>query len=193
MNRQPGGVPNGGQFARQARPEPDLDLPSDAGAAINLTYDVDPVEGNCWMIPPDVDTSVAAESDVPMSVVSWWAKTPGEDSWCQCGSCPSQPHEIPEGREGESDCDGALIAHYAARMEAGDEFPPVQVIHDPQGQDWGGTIHHVLVDDGFHRISAALMLGRDSIPCHVFAVDHTRALSDIETLAHQNSTPGGTS
>lgn len=176
--RVPAGVSTGGQFATGARTESPAVLCAPGPV---LTGDVDPVEGNCWSVPDDVDTAVAAEADVQLSSIAWWSTRPGLDSWCSCGTCPTEPRELPEGTETfDLTCDGALVAHYAARMAAGDEFPPVQVLHDPAGQPWGGPLHRVLVDDGFHRISAALLLGRERISAHVFAADHAAALAALE-------------
>lgn len=52
-----------------------------------------------------------------------------------------------------------LVKEYAARIEAGDVFPPVIVVFDGQ--------HHWLAD-GFHRLHAHVALKRTTIECRVF-------------------------
>jgi len=176
-SRVPAGVRTGGQFATEARAEAPVEL-------ARLAADIDPLEGACWRVPDGVDRTVALEVDVPLAAVDWWTVAPTDGKrWCACGACPTTPTLSTKDPDDFDDwdlrCDGRLIAHYAACMERGDEFPPVQVLHDPAGQPWGGTLHRVLVDDGFHRLSAARMLGLDTVRAHVFAADHGAALAAI--------------
>lgn len=141
-----------------------------------------PPEGNCWDIPDDVDTSMAALIELPLAVVAWWSIKPGDEGWCDCGTCPTTPAELSEDEAEECLCNGGRIAHYAARMIAGDQFPPLTVIYDPASQEWNGN-RTILVDDGWHRVSAAMLIGRETFPAEVFAADHTAAVEAITRLA----------
>lgn len=148
-------------------------------AAVIEPVETDEIEGACWEIPSDVDPSLAVECDIPLSQVDWWSISPQDDDWCDCGACPTVPTELPEDAQVFELCTGARVAHYAARMQAGDEFPAVQVLYDPDGQEWNGTIRHFLVDDGFHRTSAVRLLGKSHVPIELFAADHHAAVAAL--------------
>ena len=169
------GVRDGGQFTTHPRPESPVELPTQP-----IPAPADPLEGNCWDIPAGTDTNHAvAVGDFPVSQVSWWSVGPGDETWCRCGRCPSTPTLADERTMSDTSCEAPRIAHYAACIEAGDEFPPIHVLHDSAGQRWGEQERHLLVDDGFHRISAYRLLGRTTIPADLYAADHGAALAAV--------------
>lgn len=145
---------------------------------MNLTLETVPEAflGDCWDVPDGIDTELALTGAIPLRLVDWWSTSPDDaDSWCWCETCPTTPTEAPADDSWGDLCPGGRAAHYAARMLAGDEFPPLTLIFDPAGQDG----HTLLVDDGFHRISAARLAGLDTITVEVFAADHEAALEAI--------------
>lgn len=141
--------------------------------------DADYLDGACWDIADGTNRDTALDvPDFPLALVSWWASQPGDAGWCYCRACPRVPTEAPDGADFDH-CDGHRIAHYAARIAAADDFPPIQVIHDPTGQEWGDEHFTWLVDDGMHRISAYLLLGRTTIPAFVYTADPAAALTEL--------------
>ncbi len=70
----------------------------------------------------------------------------------------------------------ALVEEYAEEMVAGAEFPPVSVVHDGSNY-W--------LYDGFHRFSAASLLGRDRIAAEV--KDGTLEQAQWESLSANKS------
>ena len=54
--------------------------------------------------------------------------------------------------------DGAVIAEYAEAMEDGKQFPPVTVFYDGSSY-W--------LADGFHRVNAALQIGRGYVEAQI--------------------------
>lgn len=176
-NRVGQGVREGGQFAVESRAEPDTALAADL---LTFVDNPDPLYGECWEVPDDVDPDLAVNVErFPLEQVSWWAVTPADgDAWCHCGRCPREPRLLADDEDAYR-CAALRIAHYAACMQRGDEFPPIQVLHDPDGQDWNGP-RHLLVDAGHHRISAALLAGRTTIEADLYAADHAAALRAVQ-------------
>jgi len=176
--RVPAGIREGGQYATTTRPEPSVTLPSPSAGGVSS--DVDELEGACWDVPEDVprDQALVVEN-FPLEKIAWWAADPDHDYWCECGTCPREPGLAPDDVEGLELCSGGRIAHYAACIERGDQFPPLQVLHDPAGQDWDGKPHTLLVDDGHHRLSAYLLLGRTTAPADVYAADYAAAAAAL--------------
>lgn len=150
----------------------------DAEVSAEVVVDADMLEGACWEIPDDIDTEHAVQTEMSVESLAWWSNTPDDgDAWCACGNCPTTPVEMPANKEMfDVECDGEMIAHYAARIQAGDQFPPIQVFHDPDGQEWKGQTRHLLVDDGYHRISAYRLAGVDTIPVDLYAANYEEAL-----------------
>ena len=64
--------------------------------------------------------------------------------------------------------DPAVVAEYAERMAAGDEFPPVEVMRDAGGVNW--------LWNGWHRVEAATRNGVKSIDCEIRKGDRRAAL-----------------
>jgi hypothetical protein len=55
--------------------------------------------------------------------------------------------------------DETVVEEYAERMAAGDDFPPIMVIHDGE---------HYWLADGFHRLHAVKKREQPTIECRVF-------------------------
>lgn len=133
--------------------------------------------GACHEVAVDESPALRVER-FPVSLVNHWSVAPrDEDSaWCR-SSCKGNVHYCANGpvemspNDDPSDGDGVLIAHYAARMAAGDKFPPLVLIDnrdfcDSRSPAW-------LVEDGFHRISAAKIAGIEHLSAIVFrALDY---------------------
>lgn len=136
--------------------------------------------GACHQVA--VDPQSACEvTDLELSTVAYWSIGPGDRWWCACTAanhtCPRGPTEGPEG---QWEARGVHVAHYAARMLAGDDFPPIVVIdlgeevRNPDPDPEPSTIgQRYLVEDGFHRISAALLARRTRIPAVVVSTAQT--------------------
>jgi len=62
------------------------------------------------------------------------------------------------GTQPRAQLDGVTVSEYAEAMERGDEFPPVQVMHDGESY-W--------LYDGFHRVKAAKEIGRETVSAEV--------------------------
>lgn len=144
--------------------------------------------GACHEVARNEDAGLMV-CEFPLALVVHWSigpqdRTDPESTWCHPGCtefehlCPTSPQEARGSTEDPSpltDCgDGRLIAHYAAALTQGgvEGWPPIIVIDNrvncaegtPLSEQW-------LVEDGYHRISAALMLGWATFPAVVLAAD----------------------
>lgn len=135
--------------------------------------------GMCVYPMPDLAKG-ALLGEIDLALVSWWSSAPpSSDSlgtcWCPIDCiihhhvCPRGPQEF-DGSDWADASDGERIAHYAARMIQGDVFPPIVVIDAGATPDiWPRDCPTGwLVDDGYHRISAAILAGFLTIQAVVF-------------------------
>lgn len=63
------------------------------------------------------------------------------------------------GTQPRAEIDQETVLHYAERLGAGVEFPPLVVFRDPEGFCW--------LASGFHRLEGYRFLGRSHAPCEV--------------------------
>ncbi|QOV89757.1 ParB/RepB/Spo0J family partition protein [Humisphaera borealis] len=87
---------------------------------------------------------------------------------------PRPPVEVPildllpvdRGMQVREGCNPDAVSNYATAMNRGDALPPIRVIKD-RGR--------VRVFDGFHRLDAAISLGRESVACTVYEISRNQA------------------
>lgn len=144
--------------------------------------------GACHLTPVDMDYALTVPC-FPVALVAHWSSSPAdrdapdEDNlWCNptctpdAHDCPDGPRLAPEPDPDDEcaarDCgDGEVIAHYAAHIPPDgpvEGWPPLVIIDNrrdcpddaPLDRQW-------LVEDGYHRISACLLVGRESFPAIV--------------------------
>lgn len=130
----------------------------------------------CFELPAGADPDRAVMVPAfPIALVEWWSITPADSQW---HGGPRKPVCL---CDNGYESDGEMIADYAFHLSMGDTFPEIQVAYDPDGSEWSG-IKHWIVDDGFHRISAARMLGWNSFPALVYAADYSAALDNMRRV-----------
>ena len=75
---------------------------------------------------------------------------------------------ITDGMQMRAEMRQEIVEEYAALYEEGAKFPPVRVMRDRQGRNW--------LVDGFHRVAAAIRLGKVRIRAEVEYGEQTDAL-----------------
>jgi hypothetical protein len=107
---------------------------------------------------PEFPIALVEDSIIRRSDRSWGNHEGNHCPYGMWGDNFDPDNELPWCDDGE----GCRVLGYAWDMKQGDEFPELVVVY--RDGEW-------LVDDGYHRLGAWVLLGRTHVPALVFSDD----------------------